>query len=125
MILAGQVALCAVTAVYKYFETEEEPEDFKCNALGEKGVLFRRLDDLEEDTGEKTKPGEFKLDFRRLKAPQRAALKHKLEGNDGNLETVVSGTMIEHSTVAAMLLEMELRLEPKDTRLIKPSEVVF
>ena len=40
---------------------------------------------------------------------------------EGNLEKVEENVLLEQSTVAAILAETELRLQPKDTMILKPS----
>jgi hypothetical protein len=110
-----------VTKVHKVFGTEAESEYIECHVFSDKGTFTERLNNIEEKREAAPEPAGFKLDYRRLKAPQRAALKHKLEGVDGNLELIVDKTMLEQSTVAAILLEMELRLCPEDTKIVVPS----
>ena len=41
-------------------------------------------------------------------------------GADHNLELIASGELIEQSTMAAVLTEMELRLDSKETSILKP-----
>jgi hypothetical protein len=111
-----------VTAVYRFFETDDEDEEtFEVHVFSTTGVFTARLADVEEDKPGKREPTSFKLDFRRIKANKRAALKRLLEGEDENLELIAKGTLIEQSTVAAILTEMEMRLDPKETSIIKPS----
>ena len=109
-----------VTNVYRYNNGDAD-EHLKCNILSECGVFCTSIEHLEEDVFGKPKPIDFKLDYRRIKAPKRAAIRHTLEGTDENLEMIKAGTMIEQSTVAAILTEMELRLTPKDTKIVIPS----
>ena len=109
-----------VQAVYKVFATEAEGEHIDVEIRAGKSSFFARLGDVQEDSIA-SEPSPFKLDFRRIKAAKRVELKNTLEGKDGNLEKVEENVLLEQSTVAAILAETELRLQPKDTMILKPS----
>ena len=112
-----------VTAMYKAttFAAEGENEGLECNIFSANGVFCEKLENLALVTEGGIEPLPYKLDFRRLKAAKRASIKHALEGGDGNLELIVNGTTLEQSTVAAILKEIELRFEPKETKIVIPS----
>ena len=93
-----------------------DAESFSTN-----GAFSEKLENLALVTEGGIEPLPYKLDLRRLKAAKRASIKHALEGGDGNLELIVNGTTLEQSTVAAVLKEIELRFEPKETKIVIPS----
>ena len=87
--------------------------------MTESGAFEEELEKLELDV-----PGDpcpAKLDFRRVQQAIRESIRHKLEGANGNLELVEHGQLLEHSTAAAILHEIELRLVPEETRIVPPS----
>jgi len=110
-----------VTKVHKLVAKEAESQEFECTIFSPHGTFHESLKNIEEVLAEAPEPKGFKLDYRRIKAHKRTALRHQLEGDDGNLELIVVNTMLEQSTVAAILHEMELRLSPKDTKIVAPS----
>ena len=112
-----------VTAMYKAttFAAEGENEGLECNIFSANGVFCEKLENLALATEGGIEPVPYKLDYRRIKAAKRASIKHALEGGDGNLELIVNGTTLEQSTVAAILKEIELRFEPKETKIVIPS----
>ena len=93
----------------------------KCHVVTDRGGFDEKLEKLELDVPGKPEPCGIRLDFRRLKQSLRESIRHKLEGRSGNLEPVVHGELLEQSTVAAMLEEMELRLVPEETVIVPPS----
>jgi hypothetical protein len=112
-----------VTAVYKVegLALDGKDEELECNIFSTNGVFYEKLENLALVTGAGTEPVSYKLDYRRIKAPKRASIKHALEGGDGNLELIVHGTTLEQSTVAAVLTEIELRFDSKETKIVIPS----
>ena len=112
-----------VTAVYKVegLALDGKDEELECNIFSTNGVFYEKLENLALVTRAGTEPVSYKLDYRRIKAPKRASIKRALEGGDGNLELIVHGTTLEHSTVAAVLTEIELRFDSKETKIVIPS----
>ncbi len=98
-----------------------DEENFDVHVFSENVVFAAKLADVEEDKPGMAVPASFKLDFRRLQAGKRSSLKNILEGADGNLEVIVKGQLIGQSTMAAILTEVELRLDIKATSNLKPS----